>query len=72
MCEGEQIADRLNGESREACVRLLRRTPKVFVDQNHFGRNPRPLHNRLAAYLVRIDFNKITSSPVHHRPLIQW
>ena len=41
----------------EASVSLFWRTPVFRVNQNHFSRNPRSLHNRLATNSIRIDFN---------------
>ncbi len=58
--EREQGPYRLNAKRRKARLRLIRRPPVLFVDEDNLCRNPRPLHERLAAHLFTTRVNRPT------------
>src|SRR5579883_1189762 len=69
MRKGAQRPDRWKAEARKTLVRLLRRAPELFVDDHHFCRYARTLHNGFAANLFGVRFDEIAACPVHTQPL---
>jgi hypothetical protein len=63
--EGEESADGLESERREARVSLFRRTAVLLIDQHDIRWHARTSHNGLPGHLLRIDFHEIAPSPVH-------